>query len=471
MKRWLRPLLLGAVPLAVIVVAVVLWLTGGRYVDTDDAYVKSDKVPVSVEVAGKVRALHVRENQSVATGAPLFTLETAPYEVALAKATAALARARTDVAALEASYREQEAQITLSRTREEFASREYRRQADLAAKGYVSAINLDNAREQVEINRQQTVALERDLARIRANLGGDVDLPVEQHPDYLTAAAAVAQAKLDLARTTVYAPYAGVVTQLPKVGRYLAPGTAALALVADAAPWVEANFTEKDLTNVRPGQPVELRFDIYPGRRWRGVVDSISPATGAEFSVLPPQNATGNWIKVTQRVPVRIELAPQGCAGAARGPLGLGENRYRPTAVTTAAHRTWVTIAVMAATVMQAIDTTIANVALPHMQGALSASFDQIAWVLTSYIVASAICIPLTGFLAARFGRKRVFTTAVIGFTLASMLCGAAQSLGNRRGAPAAGCLRRRARAVVEPVLLDTGRASARLGDGRWGVR
>lgn len=323
MKRWLRPLLLGAVPLAVIVVAVVLWLTGGRYVDTDDAYVKSDKVPVSVEVAGKVRALHVRENQSVATGAPLFTLETAPYEVALAKATAALARARTDVAALEASYREQEAQITLSRTREEFASREYRRQADLAAKGYVSAINLDNAREQVEINRQQTVALERDLARIRANLGGDVDLPVEQHPDYLTAAAAVAQAKLDLARTTVYAPYAGVVTQLPKVGRYLAPGTAALALVADAAPWVEANFTEKDLTNVRPGQPVELRFDIYPGRRWRGVVDSISPATGAEFSVLPPQNATGNWIKVTQRVPVRIDLLPGSDAPALRAGLSV----------------------------------------------------------------------------------------------------------------------------------------------------
>lgn len=321
MRRWLRRILLGGVPLVAVAAALVLWLTGGRYVDTDDAYVKADKVPVSVEVAGKVQELHVRENQAVTTGTPLFTLDKAPYEVALAKAMAALAHARTDVAALEASYREQEAQIALSRTREEFAKREYRRQSDLAAKGYVSAINLDNAREQVEINRQQTVALERDLARIRASLGGDVDLPVERHPDYLTAAAAVAQAKLDLARTTVYAPYAGVVTQLPKVGRYLAPGTPALALVADSAPWVEANFTEKDLTNVRPGQPAELRFDIYPGRRWRGVVDSISPATGAEFSVLPPQNATGNWIKVTQRIPVRIELLPDQDAPVLRAGL------------------------------------------------------------------------------------------------------------------------------------------------------
>jgi membrane fusion protein (multidrug efflux system) len=310
MRRWLRPVLLYGVPLAVVATAVALWLAGGRYVDTDDAYVKADKLPVSVDVAGTVRSVHVKENQAVAPGDPLFTLDRAPYEVALAKATADLARARTDVVALKASYREQQAQIALAVTREQFAGKELRRRVDLAAKGYVSAVNLDDAQEQVDLAHQQTVALERDLARIGATLGGSADLPVEQHPEYLAAAAALAQAKLDLERTTVYAPFAGVVSRLPKVGAYLAPGTAALALVGGEPPWIEANFTEKDLTHVHAGQPVQVRFDIYPGQRWRAVVDSISPATGAEFSVIPPQNATGNWIKITQRIPVRIELLP-----------------------------------------------------------------------------------------------------------------------------------------------------------------
>jgi membrane fusion protein (multidrug efflux system) len=308
LKRWLRPVLLGGVPLAVVAVAAAVWILGGRYVDTDDAYVKADKLPVSVDVAGTVVAVLVKENQLVAAGEPLFRLDPAPYEVAQAKATADLARARTSVAALKASYREQQAQIALSRTKEEFAGREYRRRADLAKRGYVSAITLDDSQEQVDLAHQQTIALEHDLARIAATLGGSAGLPIEQHPDYLAAAAALAQAKLDLARTTVYAPFAGVVSRLPKVGTYLAPGTAALALVGGEPPWIEANFTEKDLTHVRPGQPVDVRFDIYPGRHWRGVVDSISPATGAEFSVIPPQNATGNWIKITQRIPVRIEL-------------------------------------------------------------------------------------------------------------------------------------------------------------------
>lgn len=321
MKRWLRPLLLGGVPLAIVAGALAFWLSGGRYVNTNDAYVKADKAPVSVEVAGTVRAVHVRENQAVVTGDPLFTLDKAPYEVALAKATAELARARTTVAALKASYREQQAQIALSKTRTTFAAREYRRQADLAAKGYVSAINLDKAQEQVDLDREQTIALEHDLARIAASLGGSPDLPIDQHPDYLAAAAALAQARLDLERTTVYAPFDGVVSKVPKVGIFLAPGTPALALIGGQPPWIEANFTEKDLTHVRPGQPVDLKFDIYPGRHWRGVVDSISPATGAEFSVIPPQNATGNWIKITQRIPVRIELTPEAEAPVLRAGL------------------------------------------------------------------------------------------------------------------------------------------------------
>ena len=159
MRPWLRPALLYGVPLVIFAIAATIWITGGRYVDTDDAYVKIDKLPVSVDVAGTVREVHVKENQRVAAGAPLFTLDRAPYEVALAKATADLARARTDVRALKASYREQQAQIALAMTREQFAGKEYRRRADLAAKGYIPAINLDEAQEQADLAHQQTIAL------------------------------------------------------------------------------------------------------------------------------------------------------------------------------------------------------------------------------------------------------------------------------------------------------------------------
>ncbi len=210
----------------------------------------------------------------------------------------------------------------------------------------------------------------------------------------------------------------------------------AMALVVSGHLWIEANFTETDLTYVLPGQPVKIHIDTYPDAAWNGgTVESLSPATGAEFSVIPAQNATGNWVKIAQRVPVRIKLDTAN-AGQAQTRLraGLstlveidtGHRRHSlrmlelarfeaksMTAATTAAnpesaHRGFITASVMLATIMQALDTTIANVALPHMQGTMGATQDQISWVLTSYIVAAAIFMPLTGFLTARLGRKRM---------------------------------------------------------------
>lgn len=306
--RALRWILLVAVPLVVLVAGVVLWLLGGRFVETDNAFVKADKVPVSAEVPGAVVDVLVHENEAVRAGQALFRLDPLPFRVAVAKAEARVGQARTDLAALKASYREKQVQIALARTRLEFARKERSRQADLAARHFISASRLDDARRGAEIAEQEMHAQEQDLQRIAAALGGGIDVPIESHPTYLGALAELEQARLDLSRIEVRASIAGTVSHLPKPGQFVAAGATVAALVADARPWIEANFPEKDLTWVHPGQPVEVRIDTWPDRRWTGVVDSLSPATGAEFSILPPQNASGNWVKVAQRVPVRVRL-------------------------------------------------------------------------------------------------------------------------------------------------------------------
>jgi membrane fusion protein (multidrug efflux system) len=250
----------------------------------------------------------VRENERVEAGQLLFQLDPAPFQVAVARAEAKLAQARTDLASLKQSYREKQAEITLARTRRTFALRDEQRQADLAARNFISASKLDDSRQAAEIAAQQIVALEQDLKRIAESLGGSVDAPIERHPTYMAAAAELAQAKLDLERVQVRASLPGTVSKPPKPGQYAAAGSIAMALVVSGNLWVEANFTETDLTYVHPGQRVTVSVDTYPHVKWSGVVESLSPATGAEFSVIPPQNATGNWVKIAQRVPLRIAL-------------------------------------------------------------------------------------------------------------------------------------------------------------------
>ncbi len=305
MRRWL---LLVVIPLIAAIAGGVVYLKGGRFVETDNAYVKADKIPVSAEVSGAVKEVLVGENQKVAAGQVLFRLDPASFQVAVAKAEAKLAQVRTDLAALKASYRQKQAEITLARTRHAFALREQRRQADLAARNFISTARLDEARENADIAAQQIATLEQDLKRIAESLGGSVDAPVEQHPSYLAAQAELQQAKLDLSRVDVRSSVPGIVSKPPKPGQFVAAGSTAMALVAGNNLWIEANFTETDLTNVVPGQAVTIRVDTYPDVEWRGVVESLSPATGAEFSIIPAQNATGNWVKIAQRVPLRIRF-------------------------------------------------------------------------------------------------------------------------------------------------------------------
>ena len=313
-RRPLRFVLLVAVPLLVAVVVLIVYLTGGRYVETDNAYVKADKVPVSAQVSGKVKEVLVEENETVAVGQPLFRLDPEPFKLAVARAEAKLAQTRTDLTALEASYRAKQAEINLARTRHAFAARAQRRQTDLAAKNFVSPAGLDQAKENTDLAAQQITASEQELEQIAAALGGSVDRPIEDHPTYRAAKAELAQARLDLERTEVRASMPGTVSQPPKPGQFAASGAMVMALVANGSPWVEANFTETDLTYVHPGQPATVHIDTYPDVEWTGSVESLSPATGAEFSVIPAQNATGNWVKIVQRVPVRIrlELKPEG---------------------------------------------------------------------------------------------------------------------------------------------------------------
>ncbi len=307
-RRPLRLLLLIGVPLIVGLVVLVVYLRGGRFVDTDNAYVKADKVPVSAQVSGTVKEVLVQENQTVVAGQPLFRLDPVPFRLAVAKAQARLAQTRTDLAALKASYRSKQADIALNRTRYDFAVKAQRRQADLAAKNFVSPSGLDQVKENTDLAAQQITATEQELKQIAVTLGGSLDAPIEEHPSYLSAKADLAQARLDLERTEVRASLPGTVSQPPRPGQYAASGATMMALVANGSPWVEANFTETDLTYVHPGQPVAISIDTYPDVQWTGSVDSLSPATGSEFSVIPAQNATGNWVKIVQRVPVRIKF-------------------------------------------------------------------------------------------------------------------------------------------------------------------
>lgn len=320
-RRLLRFVLLVLVPAAAVAGGLATWLQGGGVAETDNAYVKADKVPVSAEIAGTVRTVLVRENQPVEAGAPLFRLDDAPLRVALARAEARVAQARTEVAALKAGWRAKQAEIALARTRQAFAQREAERQADLAARSFISASRLDESRQAGELAAQQVVAVERELARIGESLGGGPDRPTDRHPLVLAAQAELMQARLDLARTQVSAPVAGTVSRPPKPGQHVAAGATALALVVDGAPWIEANFTETELGAIRDGQAARIRIDTHPGIEWRGIVDSVAPATGAEFALIPPQNATGNWVKVTQRVPVRIRLEPRADAPPLRAGL------------------------------------------------------------------------------------------------------------------------------------------------------
>lgn len=309
-----RFVLLVLVPVAVLLVTGWMYLLGGRYVETENAYVHADMVSVVPEVAGTIDRVEVVENQPVHAGDLLFEIDPERYRIALDSAESELADVRTRIETLKASYREEAQELVVARKNQAFATREYRRQVELARQHAVSDAVLDRYRHEMELANQQVVQVETALEKLRAGLNGDPDIAVEDHPLYLKALSAMAAARKDLEDTRVLAHFDGIASKVPVVGQYAGPGQAAMSLVADTGAWIDANLKETQLTHVQPGQSVEIQVDAYPDHTWSGHVGSIAGAAGSEFSILPAQNATGNWVKVVQRVPVRIELdeAPEG---------------------------------------------------------------------------------------------------------------------------------------------------------------
>ncbi|WP_298622736.1 HlyD family secretion protein [uncultured Legionella sp.] len=309
-NRIKRFVLLIVIPLSLIFIGAIIYLMSGRYVETDNAYVKADKIPISPQISGMVLDTLAQENQHVVKDQILYKLDPAPYQVALIRAQSHLDQVRLDLLALKAGYHAKQAEIALAKTKYNFSLLNEKRQTDLAAKHFTSASNLDEAKEGAEIAAQQVLTIEHDLERLQESLAGNVNKPIEQHPSYLMAKAELDQAKLNLSYTEIKAPASGIINTPPKPGQYVSAGTISMTLVANN-PWIEANFPEKELTNIHPGESVVVTIDVYPGTKWKGSVESISPATGSEFSIIPAQNATGNWVKIAQRVSVRIKLQPE----------------------------------------------------------------------------------------------------------------------------------------------------------------
>jgi membrane fusion protein (multidrug efflux system) len=310
-RRRLRFALLVIVPLVLLVGAGLVYLTGGRYVSTDDAYVKADKVTITAEVSGRVNEVAVDANQHVTRGQLLFTIDEEPYRIALLRAEANLASARNDVESMRAQLAEKRASLKAAQDSLAYLTREYQRQEQLAQRSVVSVSKLDEARHNLDNARQQVAINQHDIGALLANLGGDGNIATEDHPRVRQARAEREEAELNLRRTRIVSPASGTLANFElQRGEYITAATPVFSLVSDERVWIEANLKETDLTWVRAGQPAAITVDAYPDHEIHAKIESINPGTGSEFSLLPAQNATGNWVKVVQRVPVRIAVTP-----------------------------------------------------------------------------------------------------------------------------------------------------------------
>jgi membrane fusion protein (multidrug efflux system) len=310
-KRNLRRLvLIILVPLLLAVGGAYFWLTGGRYEDTDNAYAQQPKVALSADVAGRITEVDVKDNQPVKAGDVLFRVDATPYRIALDQANASLAAARQGVEQLRVAYATAQVRQTSDQRTLDIRLREQERNNSLVGKGVATQASTD---ELLLATQEAQSAVDQDKQAVQgalAALGGKPDVKTDDVPAVKQALAAVAKAQHDLSETTVAAPANGVISQVDSlnVGQFIAIGTTIASLVEDGDTWVEANFKETQVGSLKIGQPADVTVDAYPGITFHGAVDSLGVATGSEFSLLPAQNATGNWVKVVQRIPVRIKV-------------------------------------------------------------------------------------------------------------------------------------------------------------------
>jgi membrane fusion protein, multidrug efflux system len=306
---WRRRVLMGLLPI-VLLMGGYWYVTGGETVSMDDAYVESEKVGVSTDVAGIVSEIDVSENQRVEAGQILYHVDDLPFRLAQARADAQIGVVRDALNALKANYRDMQAQIDQAHNDVDYYDTEFRRQQGLLSAHVASQATFDAARRNLQNAQQKVASLVQQLSAIAANLDDDPTGPVEKNPRYLDAVAQRDEAARQLAHTFVKAPFAGAVTNVSSIapGKYLQASMTAFYLVATDHVWVVANPKETELTYVRPGQPAMVTVDTYPDMQWKGFVESVNPAAAQEFSLLPAQNTSGNWVKVVQRIPMRVRV-------------------------------------------------------------------------------------------------------------------------------------------------------------------
>jgi len=308
-RRWLRPLLFLLLPLALLFGGYE-YVAGGQVMSTENAYVRADIVAISTDISGMVKEIDVHDNQTVKLGDVLFKLDDLPFRLALQRADAQVAIVATTLDALKASYRDMQAQIQQSQVDVDFYVRQMERQQKLVSTNATTVVSLEQAQRDATAARHRLGSQQQQLAGIVANLAGNPEIAVAEHPRTREAMAQRDEAARQLAHTVVRAPMAGSVTNVPSLqpGQYLTAATAAFSMVASDHVWIDANPKETELTYVQPGQDTVISVDTYPGITWHGTVESVSPASSSSFAMLPAQNTSGNWVKVVQRIPMRVRI-------------------------------------------------------------------------------------------------------------------------------------------------------------------
>jgi len=308
MRRYRRVLLLVVLPLAALVAGLFFYLSGGRYVTTDDAYVGAQKVLITPDISGKIEKVVVREGQHVNEGDVLFEMDPVPFQLAVAQAKATLEQTRSTYDNLVANIKIYGQMRDLAQQGVDLKQRDVDRKTTLAKSNFGSQLDLDNAANAFVTASAQLEFLKQQISNAKTQLLGNPDLPLEQFPPYAQAKAALEQAERNLDHTVMRAPMAGIATQVEQIqlGRFAMAGAPVFSIIDTANPWVDANLKESDFTYVAVGEKVSIDVDAFPDHVFKGTIGSLSPGTGAQFAILPPQNATGNFVKVVQRVPVRI---------------------------------------------------------------------------------------------------------------------------------------------------------------------